>query len=95
MLADILYRLMLYGFLMVLFAGFYAILYALGRLNSLPSLVRLSYGFGILQFMSGLGMISMDYLDILWKVIILISIVIYLFIPPIMWRVVVVFHEKR
>ncbi len=95
MLADVLYKLMLYGFLMVLFAGFYAILYALGRLQNLPFLIKVSYGFGILQFISGLGMIGINYLDILWKIVIFVSIIAYLFIPPIMWRVVVTFHQKH
>ncbi|GBC88430.1 hypothetical protein HRbin13_00553 [bacterium HR13] len=94
MLADTLYRLMLYGFLMVLFACFYAILYALGRVSHLPSLQRLSYGFGVLEFLSGLGMVASDYLDTFWRVLILFSIIAYLFIPPIMWRVVVAFHER-
>lgn len=94
MLADTLYRLMLYGFLMVLFACFYAILYALGRVSNLPFLQRLSYAFGILQFISGLGMVTSDYLDTFWKAIILLSIFAYLFIPPFMWRLVVAFHER-
>ncbi len=94
-MAEVLYKLMLYGFFMVLFAGFYAILYALGRLQNLPSLIKISYTFGILQFVSGLGMLSIDYLDLLWKVIILISIIAYLFIPPVMWKVVVLFHREH
>ncbi|MFN3598444.1 MAG: hypothetical protein ACK4VK_01725 [Aquificaceae bacterium] len=76
-------------------AGFYAILYALGRLQNLPSITKISYTFGILQFVSGPGMLSIDYLDLLWKVIILISIIAYLFIPPVMWKVVVLFHREH
>jgi hypothetical protein len=94
LLAETIYKLMLYGFLMVSFACFYAILYTLGKAIRLPYLQKLSYSFGVLQFLSGLGMVTSDYLDLLWRAIILFSTFAYLFIPPIMWRVVTAFHER-
>ncbi|MEJ5339909.1 MAG: hypothetical protein ACK42C_07060 [Aquificaceae bacterium] len=95
MLAETIYKLMLYGFLMVLFAGAYAILYAMGRFSGLPLLTRASYSFALLQFLSGLGMVLSPYLDLLWRVIILFSTFAYLFIPPVMWRVVVEMHKRH
>ncbi|SNZ16976.1 hypothetical protein [Hydrogenobacter hydrogenophilus] len=94
MLADTIYRLMLFGFLMVLFACFYAILYAFGKVARLPSLQKLSYSFGLLQFLSGLGMFFSDYLDFFWRIIVLFSAFAYIFIPPLMWKVVVAFHRE-
>ena len=94
-MAETLYKLMLYGFLMVLFAGTYAILYAMGRFSGLPLLVRISYFFAIFQFFAGLGMVFSPYLDILWRAIILFSIFAYLFIPPVMWKVVVEMHRRH
>ncbi len=93
-MAETLYRLMLYGFLMVLFAGTYAILYAMGRFSRLPFLVKTSYAFAVLQFLAGLGMAFSNYLDALWRGIILFSVFAYLFIPPIMWKIVVAMHER-
>ncbi len=95
MLADVLYKLMLYGFLLVFFASAYAILYGFGRVWDLPFLTKISYAFGVLQFLSGLGMVVTEYLAIFWKLIILISSILYLFIPPVMWKVVVKFHERH
>ncbi len=86
---------MVYGFLLVFFASAYAILYALGRVYSRPSLVKTSYGFAVLEFLSGLGMIITDYLALLWKAVILVSMVAYLLIPPFMWKVVVKFHQRH
>ncbi|SHK24096.1 hypothetical protein [Thermocrinis minervae] len=95
MLAEIIYKLMLYGFLMVLFAGSYALMYSFGRSSSSSFLVKLSYIFAFLEFLAGFGMVSMDYLHTFWKVIILFSSVAYLFIPPLMWKVVVLFHKRH
>jgi hypothetical protein len=95
LLAETIYKLMLYGFLMVLFAGAYAIFYAMGRFSRLPSLIRLSYIFALLQFIAGMGMVFNDYLDLLWKGIIFFSTVAYLFIPQAMWRVVVSLHRRH
>ncbi|MFN3471007.1 MAG: hypothetical protein ACK4ZR_00165 [Aquificaceae bacterium] len=95
MLAKTIYELMLYGFLLVLFAGSYAILYAMGRFAGLPWLIRFSYIFALLQFLSGMGMFLSSYLDALWRYIVLFSSIAYLFIPPIMWRVVEEMHKRH
>jgi len=95
LLADTIYKLMLYGFLMVLFAGAYAILYAMGRFSRLPLLVKLSYLFAFLQFLSGMGLVLSGYLDLIWRGIIFFSIVAYLFIPQAMWKVVVSLHKRH
>lgn len=87
--------LMLYGMLMVSAAGFYAMLYALGRMLERPAIVSFSYFFAALQAAGALGMILPPYLDPFWKYLIAFSSVVYLFIPQGMWWVVITFHEKE
>ena len=95
LLAKTIYELMLYGFFFVLFAGAYAILYAMGRFAGLPWLLRFSYLFALLQFLSGMGMFLSNYLDAFWRYIILFSSVAYFLIPPFMWRVVEEKHKRH
>lgn len=85
---------MLLGLIMVASASFYAILFALGKARAFPPLIKVAYLFAFLEFVSGLGMVLLDYLHFFWRFIILASSIIYLFIPPLMWKVVLLFHKK-
>ena len=83
---------MIASMLMVAFAGLYALLYGAGKLFKNPKYIRFSYIFAAAQFLMALVIAYIDFLDVFWKILILISAVIYLFIPQGMWWVVHTSH---
>lgn len=80
---------------MVTAAGLYAALYALGRLLGNRALKNLSYAFAVLEVLGAIGMVYPDFLDPLWRALILVSAVVYLFLPQVMWRVVTTVHRRE
>ncbi len=85
--------LMVWGFLFIFFAGLYAGFYTAGKMFRKPWLTWIGYVFAVAQFASGMNMVFTDFLDPFWKKLVVFIAVAYLFIPPIMWRIVLAFHN--
>ncbi len=92
-MAEVLGQLIIYGFILVFTAGFYTLLYGLGKVFNKRYLINISYIFAGAQFMSGIAMITPDFFTTFWKITILICIVIYLFVPQGMWYIVTRIHK--
>lgn len=83
---------MLFSFGLVAFAGLYGILYTLGRLKNLPRVLSFSYFFGILQFICALFLLTLDIVSPFWRILILVSSLFYLFLPPFWLLFIKKFH---
>jgi len=85
---------MLSGFFMVLFAGIYTLIYGYSKMSNSKKSEKLSYIFATLQFVFAVFMILPDFLSYFWKVIVILSAVVYLFVPQGMWWFVSKFHNR-
>jgi hypothetical protein len=73
---------MFFSFGLIALSGAYGILYSLGRLKNLPGVIYLSYLLGILQFICALFLLKIEVVSLFWRILILITSIIYLFLPP-------------
>lgn len=73
---------MIFSFGLVAFAGLYGILYTLERLKNLPRVLHLSYVFGVSQLVCSLYLLSFEIVSAFWRILIFLSGVLYLFLPP-------------
>ncbi len=92
-MAEVIGEIIIYGFILLLTAGLYALLYGLGKIFNKKYLVNFSYLFAGAQFMSGIAMITPDFFTPFWKVTIMICIIAYLFVPQAMWFFVTKIHS--
>ena len=93
--ATVIRNLLLSGMLLVTAAGLYAALYTLGRMLESYRLRNCSYVFALLVILGAVGMVRPNFLDPVWKVLILFSAAVYLFAPQGMWRIVTAFHKQE
>jgi hypothetical protein len=94
MRAEALFFAVLSGGVMVLAAGLYAVLFALGRLWRRKSLLRASYVLALLALLAAFGMITSVALPPFWQLLVGLSAVAYMVLPPVMWRVVTRLHRR-
>jgi predicted MFS family arabinose efflux permease len=80
--------------LFVLLAGFYGVLYCLGRLRANRRLRRAAVIAYLLQGITAC-LLALTPLDFWWKALLLASFLAYLPIPPITWRFLELLHEPE
>lgn len=83
---------MLFSFGLIGFAGIYGIFYTLGRLKNLPRAISISYIFGILQLSCAIFLVGLEVVDLFWRLLILITSIFYLFLPPLWFLFIKKFH---
>jgi len=72
--------------LFVVAGGAYGILYAFGRLHSRPNLVLGGRICCALAFGCAVAITVLTPLDVAWKLLIFVSALVYVVIPPVTWR---------
>jgi len=70
----------------VLLAGLYGLFYSIGTLRGARYLVTAAYGCWVVQFLVMLSIVMLTPLGNGWKILIVASCLVYLRIPPVMWR---------
>ncbi len=70
----------------VLLAGLYGLLYSIGTLRGWRRLVIAAYVCWAVQLLVALSIVALTPLGIGWKLLVAISCVVYLEIPPMTWR---------
>ncbi len=86
MTADALLGTALLMGLLVLAGGSYAGLYALGRVRSRPAMVWVGQLCWLVAFGCAVLLAVATPLDFGWKLLLLVSAIVYVVIPPITWR---------
>lgn len=82
-----------FGFLFVFLAGLYAGFYTASKMFNKAWLAWIGYACAVGQFAAGMIMVSTGFLDPFWVKLIIFAALAYLVIPPIMWRIVLAFHD--
>lgn len=85
---------LLLGFF-VLLAGCYGVLYCFGRLGAHVMLVRSSYIAYVLQALVAVAIAASTPLEFWWKLLVVVSCIAYLPIPPVTWRYLENLHEPK
>ncbi len=70
----------------VLLAGLYGLLYSIGALRGSHRLVIAAYACWAVQLLVALSIVALTPLGIGWKLLVAISCLVYLEIPPVTWR---------
>jgi len=81
--------------LMVLAGGAYGVLFALGIARGDSSLERASYACYAGQLLVVLTVCLASPLDVVWKVFIALSAIVYGFLPPATWRLLEQLHREK
>lgn len=83
------------GAMVVLAGGLYAAVFAIGRLSSRESLVRLSYLFYLFLAVSVLVLARSLNFSGIWQWLTILLLVGYLFAPQLIWRLCVGTHQAE